>query len=465
MGTISAKISSLKLRHKLALGFTLTFTVVTAAAFIAIYGITEHDRHEAFYRRMRNKTLTSFKILLEVNRISAEMMKEFDRNTVSTLNDLGMFLFDAGGRVIYSVERDKNYAYPSRVLERLKAGEDNIQGKYQDKELLGVRFAFRGTTYYAIIFARDNLGKEKTRFLGYLLVTTFIIIELLVIITSFYLSKLITKPVTRLTHDIDQISPEDLSVRLAQPSSTDEVAILTRRFNELLNRVENAFKFQYHFMHHISHELKTPLAVMIANAERSIGAGTQEEMHRSLVFQRNALMELSHIINAMIDVSKTEHQLQDILTEKIRIDELLFECMDDMSFFDTAAQFDFSMDDAISSSGQLTVKGSTRMLKIAVMNLLKNAANYSTGKKLAIKIEVSGAKICIHFLNDGDIIPPDEQGQLFRHLFRGQNSRQVKGFGLGLVLVQRIANLHHGSAKYATTDGLNCFTLCLPVVY
>jgi signal transduction histidine kinase len=464
LGIISAKINGLKLRHRLALGFTLSFTVVTAAAFIAIYGITEHDRREAFYRRLSNKTISSFKILLEVNQISADMMQVYDKNVVSSLQDLEMFLFDTQGNILYQVKRgtDEAAPYPPEVLEQLKQGEKKVEMVYGNKELMGMPFVLNDKTYYGIAFASDTMGKEKTHFLGYLLFGTFLAIELLVIITSFYLSKLITKPVTRLTEDIDKISPEDLSIRIQQPSSTDEVAFLARRFNELLNRVESAFKFQYHFMHHVSHELKTPLAVMIANAEKAMSMDNKDDLHKSLEFQKNAMMELSHIINAMIDVSKTEHQLQDILTERIRIDELLFECMDELPLLYGKAQIDFNMGDDIDSSSKLMVKGSTRMLKIALMNLLKNASYYYDNKKITVELASADNTICLNILNSGNTIPPDEQPQLFRHLFRGQNGRHVKGFGLGLVLVQRIAVLHHGSIEYSTRDSLNCFAFCLP---
>jgi signal transduction histidine kinase len=242
-----------------------------------------------------------------------------------------------------------------------------------------------------------------------------------------------------------------------------EVSYLAARFNGLLDKVESAFKFQYHFIHHISHELKTPLAVMLANAERALTVNEQAVYEASLGFQKHALMELSHIINAMLEISKTEHSLLPVQADQIRVDELLFACMEELSFLHEKVQFDFRLDNTIEHADSLTVTGSTRMLKMAFMNLLKNAILYATDGRPVVELMPVGEFIQINVLNGGPLITDEDRDQLFRHFFRGENSRHVKGFGLGLVLVRRIVELHKGQLFYSTPgNSLNCFTIRLP---
>jgi two-component system sensor histidine kinase ArlS len=101
---------------------------------------------------------------------------------------------------------------------------------------------------------------------------------------------------------------------------------------------------------------------------------------------------------------------------------------------------------------------------MAIMNLVKNAVNYSGKENPAIAIAAAGKDVHINIVNDGPVIAPDEQAKLFKHSFRGKNSTGLKGFGLGLVLAHRIVSIHKGTLVY-TIDGQhhNCFTLLLPI--
>lgn len=429
---------------------------------MAIYMITDKYRREEFYQRLEDRTYTTFTLLLEVEQIDHDILQILDKHTVNKLYEEKTLIFDADGNIIYSSIDDTPIAYPERVLAQLKEGVLELELQDGEFELLGIRFEFNGKTYYGITKAYDRFGRSKLKFLEILLITTFLVVSALLIFVSRYLSGLIIQPVARLTEEIEKISPENLNDRVYQPGTNDEVGFLAANFNRLLDRVESAFKFQSHFVHHLSHELKTPLAVMMTNAERGIMEGSEVSLRNSLVFQKNAIMELSNIINAMLEISKTETST--ILSENVRIDELLFECMDEISFLNSSVVFDFSVDVAIEHAESLTVTGNSRMLKMALMNLLKNAAHYSRNDKPAIEVTATGQYVVVNVLNDGPILDKEEQEKLFLHFFRGKNSAHVKGFGLGLVLAQRIVALHKGALYYVVTaQKENCFCLQLPL--
>jgi signal transduction histidine kinase len=121
------------------------------------------------------------------------------------------------------------------------------------------------------------------------------------------------------------------------------------------------------------------------------------------------------------------------------------------------------MDEAIVDSELLTVKGNTRMLKMALMNLLKNAIYYSSKEHATVTLKRGQNTIDIVIANDGAPIQDTEQDKLFSHLFRGENSRGKKGFGIGLVLVRRIITLHNGIVSYRLVDGYNTFRVSIPI--
>lgn len=463
-GIISKRINATPLRGKLAWGYTLVFTLLFAFGFSSVYLISERYRQEEFYQRLQDRMTTTYKLLIQVEQIDHDLLQVFDRNTINSLYDEKILLFDSSGNVIYSSIDDAKISYSKNLIKKLMSGETEIKITEGNYELLALQFKNDNQTFYGIAKAYDRFGRSKIAFLRKSLFVVFFVIITLLVAASLWMAKIITAPISRLAKDIEGISPNNISDRIDDVRASDEIGVLTKKFNELLDKVENAFKFQHHFIHHVSHELKTPLSVMMANAEGALADNRPATLQQSLLFQKNYLMEVSHIINAMLDISKTENKLIDISSDHIRVDEILFECIDEISQLNSTVQIDVMFDGAIEMAEKLTIKGNNRMLKMAFVNLLKNAVNYSDKLNPALELNSSGQTLCIKLYNDGGVIADNDRKNLFTHLFRGENSTGKKGFGLGLVLVQRIVKLHNGEIFYTVThDGRNCFVVYLPV--
>lgn len=458
------RIKRMKLRNKLAVIYTVVFTALLAISFISVYAFSEQFRKEEFYKRLTDRTVTTFKTSIQVDQIDNRQLKLVDENTINSLSNEQFRIYDSSGKLIYSTADSADAPRFRLILSELDGANSEYQGSDGKYQLLGFRFKDRGRTYYAIAKAYDIFGERKMHYLSVLLIFTFLVVTVLVIVLSFILSDIITKPVSKLAQNIEIISPDNLSRRVLTDSTNDEIGFLAGKFNELLDRLESAFKFQVHYIHHLSHELKTPLAIMMTNAERSLAENENDKLRTSLQFQQNAIMELSNIINALLDISKTEQKLIDIHSDTIRIDEIVFECMEEIRFLNNTIAFDLDIRH-VADENDLTVKGNSRMIKMVIMNLMKNAVNYSLHMRPAIHISSTNGKIDISFRNDGALIDADDQEKLFRHSFRGKNSDSVKGFGMGLVLSQRIVGMHKGSLEYSVFEtNKNSFTLSLPTV-
>ena len=463
MATTFRPIRNLPLKLKLAWGYTLVFTLLTAFSFVMVYVISEEYRQEEFYQRLKDKMYTTFKILTEVDQIDHDLLRIFDRTTINSLYDEKILIFDATGTLMYTSIDDTKISYPRNLLNKLMKEDVEMHLKDGEYEILALEFKHNNKVYFGLAQANDKFGKSKVDFLRNLLIITFIIATALIALASFTLSKTIIYPITKLAKDIEDITPDNLSMRVEQVQTKDELGILTSKFNELLTRVEGAFKFQNNFIHHVSHELKTPLTIMMTNVESAIGNDNKDAVAQSLQFQKDGLMELAQIINAMLDISRAESGSDRLLTEKIRVDELLFECIEEIGYINPEKQIEFLMDESITNSEVLTVKGNSRMLKMVFFNLIKNAINYSSKEPPVIHLKTDNKNAYISFQNDGEVLNTEDRGLMFTHIFRGQNSRNTKGFGLGLFLVQRIVSLHNGHISYSVTDdGHNCLNIDLP---
>jgi two-component system, OmpR family, sensor histidine kinase ArlS len=456
----------MKLRNRLSLYYSVIFSVLLGITLLSIYLLSARYRQEEFYQRLKDRTITTFKLLVEVEQIDHDLLQVFDKNTINSLYEEKIILFDSTGRIIYSSIDDVKIGYSTAIIDELKSDKtDEIERKEDGYEILGLNFTEKGQSYYGIAKAYDRYGKSKLNFLGWALVAVFFASLLLVVVISFYVSKVITVPVTKLSKEIEAISTQNLSNRVVEPKTNDEINFLAEKFNDLLERVEQAFRFQTHFTHHLSHELKTPLTVLVSNIERVQKEESIERWKESLNFQKEGLMEISNIIDALLDISKAETGNMSITEETIRLDELFFECAESINTQHDNAKFNLTINPNITDSSYLEVKGSARMLKIALTNLLKNAVLYSKNKTVEVFISKNGNTIITEIINDGNLIQPAEIPFLFTHFFRGSNTAHIKGFGLGLVLVSKIVALHGGAITYSSQNGANAFTLSLPLVF
>ncbi len=452
----------MKLSTRLSLYYSLVFSLLTGVILLSIYLLSAEYRQDEFYRRLKDRTITTFRLLMDVEQIDQDLLQVFDRHTINSLYEEKIILFDSTGKIIYSSLDDTRIFYSDNIIEELKKDyTDEIERTEGDYEILGLNFKEKGASYYGITKAYDRYGKGKMQFLGWVLFIAFIVSVLLVAIISIYISKTITIPVSRLSKEIEEVSPKNLSIRVKEPATNDEINFLAQKFNEMLERVEQAFKFQNHFTHQISHELKTPLAIMVSNIERAGNENNIESIKQRLDFQKEGLMEISNVINALLDISKAETDGENIAKDKIRVDELLFECIEEINAQRGNSSFDIAIEPDITEGHNLEVWGSARMLKIALNNLLKNAAQYAATFPVKVVISKKGQQLEMQIINDGLLITEDEKTFLFNHFFRGNSSGTVKGFGLGLVLVSKIVTIHGGTITYTTTDEKNTFTLLL----
>ncbi len=456
-------IRNLNLRNKLALIYTVAFNLILGVTLFFIYSISEQNRSDVFFRRLSDRALSTFKISVQVEQIDNTLLRIFDQNTINRLSDEKVMIFDSSGNLFYSSIDDTRIDEAASMLKELHGDADRLEVTEAKYQIVGTRLLDKGRTFYGFAKAYDKYGRSKIRFLAFLLVGTFITVAIIISLLSFYLSTIITKPISQLTHQVEKLSPDDLLDRVHFRFPNDEVGFLAHKFNELLDKIGNALKFQKHYIHHLSHELKTPLAIMMANAERTLAEKDNDKLKKSMEFQKNAIMELSHIINAMLDIAKTENKLAVPDVSLIRIDELLFECMDEIIFLNDDLRFDFVIDTDLDEH-MLTIAGNSRMVKLAIINLVKNAVNFSREEMPAVEISALGNDVQIKISNDGETIDEEDQAKLFKHLFRGKNSKSVNGFGLGLVLAHRVILLHKGDLTYSIdARGRNCFTLKLPV--
>ncbi|WP_343605473.1 ATP-binding protein [Fluviicola sp.] len=450
----------MSIRKKILLYFSLIIPAITAVAFIAVYLIFSEQREESFQMRQKEKISSTLEFLSDIKETDEDIIHAMDQININKLYNEKLLIFNKNKHLIYSNIVDIPVPVSKNILIHLNPKNKWIETKDGLYDVVGIYIQRKGKVYYGISKAYDDFGYSKLRFLKYVLLLTFVGITIIIVLVCFYISRKITTPLEEITARIGTYDFDAKPAPIPFVDTHDEIAVLANVFNELMLKMNDAFAFQKHAIHHISHELKTPIAILVSNFERIEKETDPEEIKRLIQNQKEDTRSLSEIINSLLEIAKTETS-RDSFTERFRIDELIFDISDSLK--NVAPDFVFSVDyEEPVDENHLEITGNSRLIKAALSNLMENCIHYSSDGQAAIRINC-GEQLEISFENKGKVLTKQEVNYLFKHFFRGKNSTGKKGFGLGLVFVNKIITMHGGSIDYETVSrNTNRFRITLP---
>ena len=235
-----------------------------------------------------------------------------------------------------------------------------------------------------------------------------------------------------------------------------------------LRPVEEAWDRQRRFVSDASHELKTPLAVILANSQiiESV-EGVPEEARR---WTRSTAEEASHmrgLVEDMLTLARADEQrASGARPVEARVD--LSSLVDRCALEFDAVAFERGCSIACSPEPGVTVAGDDSQLGRLVRTLLDNATKYAaTGTEVRVTLAREARRARLEVNNLGDVIPQEDLGHLFERFYRTDRARKRSpqgGFGLGLAIARSIAEAHGGTISAASSAGSGTtLTVLLPL--
>lgn len=272
-------------------------------------------------------------------------------------------------------------------------------------------------------------------------------------------------PVQAMTDTANRIEAENLAERLPLPPRNDELGKLAHTFNQLLDRLQEAFQRERRFTADISHDLRTPLALM----KSSIGVALNRprntaELQGTLAEIDGQVDRLSGILDAALTLARVDSSQLVEHFAPLNLSELLLDLAETSTPFAEEAQDQMVACDIASD---LWVKGDRDYLTRLFLNLLDNAMQYTPpGGTIRLKAAVRGEQIAIVVEDDGPGIAPEDLPHIFDRFYRADKARTGGGHehaGLGLSIAQAIAHAHSGEVTVESKLGQGSkFTVWLP---
>lgn len=440
----------MQIRTRLTIQFSLLVSGILLVTFLAIYYFTYSNVTEDFYDRLRSKAKSQAELLLKYPSVNPEVLKAMDGTNRDLIYNENTLIFDEKNKLIYSNPTNlsqKPIHVSNYWLDEIrKAG----QIRYQDGDYKVIGFYYKYPFNRAVVMlaAQDLYGQANLSNLRKLLTALFIIVTTIVSIVGWFFSQRALSPISKVMNSVERILPHKLDTRLHVPNQQDEIGRLTITFNKLLERIETAFQMQKIFVANVSHELKNPLTKIKSQLEvSSFKERSPAEYQNTIQSVLEDIRELSQLSNTLLELAKVSGDKGDLLTEVIRIDELLWDCRSAMIQTNAKYTVQFDLHDLPEDDKWLEIHGNSTLLKTAFMNLIDNACKFSENHTVKIKLNTTETKLALEFSDQGKGIPAPDQDLVFQPFFRSENTANVKGYGIGLSLVDRIVRLHEGNIQ------------------
>ena len=438
----------MQIRTRLTVQFSLLVSSILLVTFLSIYYFSYKNLTEDFYDRLKSKASSAAR-LLDGPVVSPDIVRALEGSNTDRMYNQIILIYDEKNRLMYtnsSSSAKKIHVSKYWLDEVRKAGE--IRYTDGNSKIVALTTILPFTRAVVLLGAEDQVGQVNLSNLLQLLTASFVIVTIIVAFAGWIFAKRALRPISKVMNEVEGFLPQKLDTRLAVPNQKDEIGRLTTTFNNLLDRIETAFQMQKIFVANVSHELKNPLTKMRSQLEVSLlKERSINEYQLTIKSVLEDIQELAQLSNTLLELAKVSEDQKDLLTETIRVDELLWHSRQMLAQANSTYQINLNLDDLPEDDTWLEIAGNPTLLKTAFLNLMDNACKFSEDLSVHINLKCTNKKITLTFSDHGKGIPLKDQNLVFQPFYRSDNTASVKGYGIGLSLVERIVKLHSGTIE------------------
>ena len=344
----------------------------------------------------------------------------------------------------------------------------STQGDYRMYATPGLADAGSGTVRMVIATPLHDVNSTLNR-LAMLELLVGLIVLAVVAAIAFWLVRRELRPLVRIEDTAAAIAGGDLSQRVPEEAPGTEVGDLARSLNVMLAQIEQAFEQRRQseqrlrrFVSDASHELRTPLTSVRGFAELFHRGAASRPDDLALAMSRieSEAERMGVIVEDLLLLANLD-QGRPLAQERFDLEAVLAEMVADHAMLHADWPISFS------SSGGSDLVGDELRIRQALANLLANArAHTPRGTGIAVALATAGDDRTIEVSDSGPGIAADDLPHLFERFYRvdASRARRSGGSGLGLSIVQAIAEAHGGSVRVASVEGEGAaFTIVLPI--
>ena len=427
--------------------------IILDSSFLFYQGDTL--RRETFDRDLAE---TAKSVSLIFKKSSVKKLQDIDENSISLLltephdkmfysirDDQGRFLF-GNPDVTYQKAEDLDPSDPDDFnvyFSSIKNESVRVVSIPIEHSIGNIKKQF----FIQVAETRNQRTEIQKQIIFWILIPQFILLISALILVRFAVKRGLS-PILYLNEKIIARSYKDLKPIDVQNVPL-EVDRLVGSLNNLMSELDNAIKSENRFVNDAAHQLRTPLAGILAQIQLAQDSKDPKEIHNRLEQISNSSKRLIHIINQLLSLSKTQPEAMHSSTFiKMDLVSLTKKTMEDLFPLADLKKIDLGYEGLNENA---FIMGDEQKLYDLIHNLIENAIKYTPPSgKVNVSIEIKNNKICLIVEDTGKGIPKDDQPNVFKRFYRGDNVTQSgddAGAGIGLAIVKEIANMHDATIE------------------
>jgi heavy metal sensor kinase len=355
-------------------------------------------------------------------------------------------VIDDRGEWIHQAETLSGVAVPPLQTHDGEARADNVASNGSPLRFWSQNIEIDGRTFTVQVAAPLRDLQQGLHDALWVLIPLFPLVLLLASAGGYWLSRRALAPVDQITQTTRFITAANLAQRLPVPQTGDELERLSQTLNEMIGRLESAFKKISRFTADASHELRTPLAVMRTTAEVALRGPQPGGEHGTAL--RHMLAEIertTHLVENLLLIAKADSGDAQLQRRPVDLVETISDACEQASILAQVKgiKFETRLPDKT-----VWVTGDAHALRRLFLILLDNAVKYTPQGGMFEVSLAEGDGFVIGSVRDTGIgIAADDLPHIFDRFYRVDRarSRDQGGTGLGLAIGRWIIEAHGGT--------------------
>ena len=323
-----------------------------------------------------------------------------------------------------------------------------------------------GERYHIAVESNDRQPRLRMIDLRRVLLVGTALSSVAAIIAGWVLSAAAVAPLRQLQRLARQLRPGSFHFEAGadEGSEVTEYTAVREELQKALTEMETAYRGQERFISNVSHEIKTPISVVLAEAQtlerrEDLPREAQDFVHSTAEEMRR----LGSVVESFLMLTRVRDGRRELRLKTVRVNDLVLSAMESalVAAEQGAVEFDVDLDES-----DPVVSGDAYLLATAVDNLVRNGVRFSPAHEaLRLKTAVSNGQVLVSVIDRGSSIPDDMVGRVFDRFSNGDlaASRSARGRGLNLEIAQGIAELHHGEITVHSSEEGCRFQIRLPL--
>lgn len=314
--------------------------------------------------------------------------------------------------------------------------------------------------FYNGIFYRDNEGdfvvitreskeefNEEMHSLLEILISVSLLSLFFIYLFSNYLGVIAYQPITKIIDQIKERDAKNFTEPLELKKSYTEIEGLIKTYNHFIDRMAQTFNVQKNFIDYVSHELRTPITALLGTLEvTNHKKRTLEEYEAMIVQLKQYTNDLQETLDQMMLLSGAKTSFE---FKSVRVDEVVWQVIENAVLYHQAR---INVDLKVENNQLLTIQGNEKLLEVAMNNLVSNAIKYSHNQPILVQFLEVNNRLQIHISDLGIGVLETDIKQIKQNFFRGKNTQDFQGKGIGLSMANTIFTLHQIELEIVPND-------------